>query len=199
MTTEQRRKLTIVATLPRCRTAWLSELLTIRPESFAFHEGKQWGYRDGDIDNGLYVQKLLSRPEGHIIDCDPAFWMDSTQKSLDRMSVLNKHFDVNMIQVLRPVEDIFNSWYVSHGKELGLSIDSMKEHLMMQVSNLENWCHLERSGRLPKSEFYDFAQLDALSPVILEKLGLPVDKDRIAELHAKIIVQNLAEMQRRYA
>lgn len=68
------KQINFVTGWPRCRLAWLSELLTQHGHSFALHEGAvMFGG-----DRGALLNAMMARPEPIVIDCSSSHLGDTS-------------------------------------------------------------------------------------------------------------------------
>jgi len=172
----------IITGLPRCRTAWLSELFTIYGFSFAYHEAEV-----GCEDDEQWRDKLLNNPEKHIIDCNPGFFLTYDYK-------LALFPNAKIIIVSRNDEESFTSWKKAFQGPFKIP-DKDAELTWAALKNGRDNLRIERKDVLE----IDYKDLDNETTYL--KMGVhlfggdfPSDLRRFAELRKKIIVQNAEHM-----
>lgn len=63
------KHVTHIISLPRCRTAWLSQALTHAPLCYGLHDGVSDHNGNGVLSEADYVRKIMSLPEMFVTDC----------------------------------------------------------------------------------------------------------------------------------
>jgi hypothetical protein len=178
----------IVGSLPRCRTAWLSELLTIHGQSFAFHEAM-----NGCDFVDKWAHKLMARPEPIVIDCNPNFWGSAPRLYEIALKDLYPGVTVKYVFIHRKLEECFDSFMKNFGELMNLPADKAEECFRMWHFNMADMEILQPNLSI------QYNSIDESCQQILEWCGLPFDPERVSELQKKIVVQNIPEVMRRYA
>lgn len=178
----------IVGTLPRCRTAWLAELLNINGVSFAFHEAM-----NGCDFVDKWADKLMRRPESVVVDCNPNFWGSAPKLYEIALKEMYPGVSVKYLFIHRPLEKCFDSFMKNFGEAMNLPKEAAEECFKLWSFNMQ-----DASSFFP-SLTVQYDEIDRDCQNILEWCGLPYDPDRVDELKKKVIVQNIPEMMRRYS
>lgn len=178
----------IVGTLPRCRTAWLAELLNIRPISFAFHEAM-----NGCDFVDRWAEKILARPESIVVDCNPNFWASPGLYEV-ALREMNHNVHVKYVFIERDEQECLESFVGAFAEQCGFNEAQAERAFDVWIENKKTFMPRFKNSLVVRYEDIDKSVFD-----ILEFCGLPYEKDRVDELLKKIIVQNVPEMLRRYA
>lgn len=161
------KNITHIISLPRCRTAWLSQAFTQGPDCYGFHDGIGNHLDDSILSPEEYILKLNARKEENIIDCSSG--IPSSPKHLEAVQ--------SKIIVIIPddKERCRDSW-ITH-----LQNNSLLKYWENVVDNFEICCNVFSERIVMSVPFKDITKefkniWNACCPLV------EYDEQRIADL-----------------